>query len=66
MPQSIDDRLYVLQNTPELPDDLKKKLHEADVAYLQDRDGECLRLLDEIENQCRKLGINLWNPNAPA
>jgi len=36
------------------------------VAYLQDRDGECLRLLDEIENQCRKLGIDLWDPSAPA
>ncbi len=56
---SIDDRLYRLQADVSLPRDLCNIVTEADVAYLRGEEEKSKFLLDEIEAECIKRGINL-------
>lgn len=56
---ALDNRIFRLQQTKGLPDDLRAKLQQADVAFLQDRDGEAAKLVTEIEQECANRGIEL-------
>jgi hypothetical protein len=55
---NLDNRIFVLKLT-KLPDDLRKKVHEADVAYLQDRDTEASLIIAEVEKACQERGIGI-------
>lgn len=57
----LDDRIYCLQQT-ELPDDLRAKLVDADIAYLQDRDYTATQLVSQIETECQLRGIFIFQP----
>jgi hypothetical protein len=58
---TLDDRIYCLQQT-DLPDDLQAKLTEADIAYLQDRDSTAMLLITQLELECQKRGIFIYEP----
>ena len=59
---TLDDRIFLLQHTTELPNTIKQRLVEADVAYLQDREAEATRIVEEIETWCENNGVNIINP----
>lgn len=58
---TLDDRIFCLQRT-QLPSDLLTKLRDADVAYLQDRDNMALKLVNEIESECKDRNISIYIP----
>lgn len=58
---NLDDRIYCLQQT-DLPDDLRARLVDADVAYLQDRDHTSIQIIEEIEMECQSRGIVIHVP----
>ena len=47
----LDNRIWLLQQRKDLTSTQREVLHQADVAYLQDRDDEARSLIDTIENQ---------------
>ena len=58
----LDNRLYILQNS-NLDDDLKEKLQKADKLFIEDKDSKAKKLILEIEKECKKRGIDLYDPN---
>lgn len=56
----LDDRLYVLCKS-NLPNDLQKRLVDADRLFLKDQDDKSEILIAEIEQECRVRGIKLYD-----
>lgn len=53
----LDNRIFALQQTKNLPDSIRQLVQEADRAYLQDRDSDAYQLIGKAESECAKLGI---------
>ena len=47
----LDNRIWLLQQRKDLTPTQREVLHQADIAYLQDRDEEASSLVATIENQ---------------
>ncbi len=62
-PIHLDDRIYCLQRTPELPAPLRLLLHNADVAYIQGDDDQALEIVSRIESACSNSGISIFRPD---
>lgn len=58
----LDDRIYCLQKTGELPEELRQKVHNADVLYLQDQDKVAEQVINEVEAECSIRGIQIYKP----
>lgn len=56
MELELDNRLYILQSS-NLPDDLRRKLIEADKLFLKDRDTESEIIIAEIKRECKVRSI---------
>lgn len=59
----LDNRIYCLQMTMNLPNDLSALLHEADVLFLQDKDDEAEDLVSRIECDCNERGVHIFSPS---
>jgi len=47
----LDDRIWMLQQRKDLTPTQREVLHQADIAYLQDRDGEAKDMVAMLEKQ---------------
>lgn len=56
---SLDNRIFALQKTKDLPDDLRLLLFHAHTVYLQDAEDAAAYLLGEIERECEVRGIRI-------
>lgn len=61
-PVTIEDRIYCLQKTQDLPHELRDMLMKADKAYIQDRDSEALAIIQVIELECQTRGVTIYRP----
>jgi hypothetical protein len=59
----LDDRIYCLQRTKDLPEELRALVHEADRLYLQDKDEQSEVLVKRVESECRERGIVIYSPS---
>lgn len=59
---TLDDRIFCLLRTPGLDSLQRTKLFCADVHYVQDRDKEAEAIVIEIEEECRRMSIQIWRP----
>jgi hypothetical protein len=59
---TLEDRIYCLQRTSELPHELRDSLMKADKAYLQNRDEEAVEIVNNIELECHARGISIYKP----
>lgn len=59
---TLDDRIFCLQRTFNLPSELRTMVYQADVLYLQDRDDEAEKIIVQIESMCDQANISIWLP----
>lgn len=59
---TLDDRIYCLQRTTKLPEELANVLTVADTHYIQERDVQALELVNYLEMQCRLQNIDIYLP----
>lgn len=60
---TLDDRIYCLQRTIDLPAHLKMMLKRADICYLNMKDEAAESILSDIEHQCDLLGVSIFKPH---
>lgn len=60
----LDNRIFALQKTNSLTEDLRLLLFHADVAYQQDREDVAEYLISEIERECRERNIDIFDINS--
>ena len=56
---SLDNRIFALQKTKDLPEDLRLLLFHADTVYLQEAEEAAEYLITEIEHECQARGIRI-------
>ncbi|MGV2885905.1 hypothetical protein [Paenibacillus taichungensis] len=59
---NLNDRIYCLQRTMNMSDDLRQKVHQADVLYLQDQESAAEHIINEVEVECNIRGISIYRP----
>lgn len=59
--RSLDDRIFALQKTTGLPEDLRLMLFHADIVYLQDSEAAAEFLVSQIETECIERGIQVFD-----
>jgi hypothetical protein len=59
---NLNDRIYCLQRTMNMSDDLRQKVHQVDVLYLQDQDSAAEHIISEVEVECNTRGISIYRP----
>jgi hypothetical protein len=59
---TLEDRIYCLQRTTDLPADLREKVLQADILYLQYKDHEAERIVRSVEMECHSRNITIWIP----
>lgn len=62
MELNLDNRLYILRSSSNLPDDLRIKFVEADKLFLRDHNEESEAIINEIEHECKIRNISLYQP----
>lgn len=62
---TLDNRLFLLQHTKGLTPEMRAKLFLADKAFLQNRDGEAINLVSEVEKECQFCGIPIFSFDFP-
>jgi len=58
---SLDNRIFALQKTKDLPEDLRLMLFHADVVYIQNSEDAAEYLVGEIERECQVRGIRIFD-----
>lgn len=58
---SLDNRIFALQKTKDLPEDLRLLLFHADSVYVQDAEEAAEYLITEIERECQARGIQIFD-----
>lgn len=58
---SLDNRIFALQKTKNLPEDLRLLLFHADSVNLQDAEDTAESLVSEIERECHARGIRIYD-----
>lgn len=58
---SLDNRIFALQKTKDLPEDLRLMLFHADSVFLQDKEEAAEYLVSEIERECQARGIGIYD-----
>jgi len=61
MSVALDNRIFSLQKTQGLSMELKRQLMLADIAYLNDKDGDASIIITGIENECERLNIPIFS-----
>lgn len=58
---SLDNRIFALQKTKDLPEELRVLLFHADVVHLQDAEDATECLVSEIEREYQARGIQIYD-----